>query len=59
MEIVRRGYERYAAGDYEGVSALFAPDAELAGDGGLGIADTAATTRRGPEGFLRATEEAL
>jgi SnoaL-like domain len=34
-------------------------DAELADTGGLGFADTAAGTRHGPEGFLRATEEVL
>jgi hypothetical protein len=59
VEIVRRGYELYAAGDLEGVTALFAPDAELADTGGLGLADTAAGTRHGPKGFLRATEEVL
>ena len=59
VEIVRRGYELYAAGDLEGVAGLFAEDAELADAGGLGVADTAAGTRYGPEGFLRATEEAV
>jgi ketosteroid isomerase-like protein len=56
---VRRGYELYAAGDLEGVAALFATEAEVADAGGLGVAGTAAGTRRGPEGFLRANEEAL
>jgi uncharacterized protein len=59
VEIVRRGYELYEAGDLEGVTALFAADAELADAGGLGVAGTATGTRRGPEGFLRATEEAV
>jgi ketosteroid isomerase-like protein len=59
VEIVRRGYELYAAGDLDGVAALFSADAELAGAGGLGVAGTAAGTRYGPEGFLRATEEAV
>jgi uncharacterized protein len=59
VEIVRRGYELYAAGDLERVSSLFSDDAELADGGGLGLEGTAAGTRRGPEGFLRATEEAL
>jgi ketosteroid isomerase-like protein len=59
VEVVRRGYELYGAGDLAGVSAVFAPDAELADTGGLGLADTAAGTRHGPEGFLRATEEVL
>jgi ketosteroid isomerase-like protein len=59
VEIVRRGYELYAAGDLEGVAALFATDAELADAGGLGVAGTAAGTRQGPEGFLRANEEVL
>jgi ketosteroid isomerase-like protein len=59
VEIVRRGYELYAAGDLEGVAALFSADAELADAGGLGVAGTAAGTRQGPEGFLRANEEVL
>jgi len=59
VEIVCRGYELYAAGDLEGVASLFADDAELADGGGLGVADTAAGTRYGPEGFLRSSEEAL
>jgi uncharacterized protein len=59
VEIVRLGYELFAAGDLEGVSALFASGAELADSGGLGLADTAAGTWRGPAGFLRSTNEAL
>ena len=59
VEIVRRGYELYAAGDLEGVASLFAEEAELADAGGLGVVGTAAGTRHGPEGFLRATEEAV
>ena len=59
VESVRRGYELYAAGDLEGVASLFADDAELADAGGLGVAGTAAGVRYGPEGFLRANEEAL
>jgi ketosteroid isomerase-like protein len=59
VEIVRRGYELFAAGDLEGVTALFSAEADLADAGGLGVAGTAAGTRRGPEGFLRATEEVL
>jgi ketosteroid isomerase-like protein len=59
VEIVRRGYALYEAGDLEGVAALFSDDAELAGAGGLGIAGTGAGTRYGPEGFVRGTEEAL
>lgn len=59
MEIVRRGYELYAAGDLEGVAALFSTDAEVADAGGLGVADTAVGTRHGPEGFLRNAEEVL
>ena len=58
-EIVRRGYALYESGDLEGLLALFDSDAELADAGGLGISGTAAGTRRGPEGFLRANEEAL
>jgi ketosteroid isomerase-like protein len=59
VEIVRRGYEQYAAGDLEGVARLFSDEAELADAGGLGLARTAAGTRYGPEGFLRASAEAL
>ena len=59
MAIVRRGYELYVAGDLEGVAALFSTNAELADAGGLGVAGTAAGTRHGPEGFLRANEEVL
>ena len=58
VEIVRRGYERYAAGDFEAVADLIADEATLPDAGGLGIADSAAGSRFGPEGFLRATEEA-
>jgi ketosteroid isomerase-like protein len=57
VEIVRRGYELYAAGDIEGAAALFSPEAEVADAGGLGVVDTAVGSRSGPEGFLRATEE--
>ena len=59
VEIVRSGYELFAAGDLEGVAALFSTNAELADAGGLGIAGTAVGTRQGPEGFLRATAEVL
>jgi uncharacterized protein len=59
VELVRDGYERFAAGDVEGIADLIAEDAELAGAGGLGIAGTAAETHYGPEGFVRAAEEAL
>ena len=59
VAIVRRGYELFAANDLEGASALFSADAEVADEGGLGVADTAPGTRYGPEGFLRASEEAL
>jgi ketosteroid isomerase-like protein len=59
VEIVRRGYELYEAGDLEGVAGLFSDDAELPDAGGLGVAGTAAGVRYGPEGFLRATEEVL
>ena len=59
VDIVRRGYELFAAGDLEALMGLISPDAELADAGGLGVTGTAAGTRRGPEGFLRATEEVL
>ena len=59
VDIVRRGYELYAAGDLEGVSGMFSTDAEVADSGGLGLAGTAAGTLHGPEGFLRAANESL
>jgi ketosteroid isomerase-like protein len=59
VEIVRRGYELYAAGELEDVAGLIADDAELADAGGLGVAGTAVGTRHGPEGFLRASEEVM
>jgi ketosteroid isomerase-like protein len=57
-EIVRRGYELFAAGDLDGVVALFADEAEMPGGGGLGIEGTMGI-RHGPEGMLRAMQEAL
>jgi ketosteroid isomerase-like protein len=59
VETVRRGYELYAAGEIGAVADLTADDAELAGAGGLGVEGTAAGTRRGPRGFVQASEEAL
>jgi ketosteroid isomerase-like protein len=59
VEVVRRGYELFAAGDLAGASALFSADAEVGDAGGLGVAGTTAGTRHGAEGFLRSTEEAL
>jgi ketosteroid isomerase-like protein len=40
VEIVRRGYGLYAAGDLESVAELFWEEAELADAGGLGVAGT-------------------
>jgi ketosteroid isomerase-like protein len=59
VEIVRRGYAMYESGDVQGAARLFSEEAELADTGGLGIAGTAAGTRYGPEGFLRANQEVL
>jgi len=59
VETVRRGYELFAAGDFDGVAALFSADVELSDAGGLGIADTAPGIRTGPQGFLRGVEETL
>ena len=56
--MAHRAYERFAAGDVEGVSEIFAPDAEMADAGGLGI-ERGVGTVRGPEGFIRATEETV
>lgn len=57
VEIVRRGYELFAAGEYEELGKLIAPDAETPDTGGLGIEESASGTRKGPEGFLLAIEE--
>jgi uncharacterized protein len=59
VDVVRRGYELFAAGDVEGVARLFSDEAEMPGAGGLGLADTAPGTVYGPGGFLQATDEAL
>jgi ketosteroid isomerase-like protein len=59
VDTVRRGYERYAEGDLEGVAALFSDDAVVADGGGLGVAGTAAGTLHGPEGFFQSASEAL
>ena len=59
VESVRRGYALFAAGDFEAAAALMSDDAELTEAGGLGVTGSAAGTRRGPQGFLRSTEEAL
>ena len=58
MGIVRRGYELYAAGDLEGVAALFSDEAEVSDTAGLGTSELSPGTRRGPDGFVRVIEEA-
>jgi ketosteroid isomerase-like protein len=58
VEVVRRGYERFAEGDFEGVADLIADEAALPDAGGLGVADSAAGSRFGRQGFLRGAEEA-
>ena len=59
VEIIRRGYALFAAGDFEAVAALLSDDVEVTDAGGLGVTGSAAGTRHGPEGFLRSTQEAL
>jgi uncharacterized protein len=59
VEIVRRGYELFAEGDLASVAALLSADVEVADAGGLGAMGTATGTRRGPEAFVRASQEAL
>jgi uncharacterized protein len=59
VETVRLGYVHYAEGNLEGVTALFSEGVVLADGGGLGVADSAAGTLRGPEGFLRSARESL
>jgi uncharacterized protein len=58
VEIVRRGYELFAAGDLQGVADLFAPEAEMPAAGGLGVEGTMGVNR-GPEGMLAAMQEGL
>src|SRR5688500_13118291 len=55
VEIARRGYELFAGGDLDGVAQLFATEAEVYGDGGLGL--DSGGSRQGPAGFIRAVEE--
>ena len=59
VEIIRRGYALFAAGDFEAVTALLSDDVEVTDAGGLAVTGSAAGTRHGPEGFLRSTQEAL
>jgi uncharacterized protein len=59
VEIVRRGYELFAEGNLEVVKDLISDEAELPDGGGLGVGDTAAGTRRGPDGFLQGSQDAL
>jgi uncharacterized protein len=57
VELVRQGYELFAAGEYEAVAALMAPEAEVGDSGGLALPGSAAGSREGPDGFLRSAEE--
>jgi uncharacterized protein len=57
LDLVRQGYELFAAGNYEAVAALMAPAAEVADSGGLALPGSAAGSRQGPEGFLRSAQE--
>ena len=59
VEIVRRGYELFSEGNFEAVTELISDEAELPDGGGLGLDDTAAGTRRGPDGFLQGSQDAL
>ena len=59
VEIVRRGYELFSQGDLEGVTDLIADEAELPDGGGLGLGDSTAGTRRGRDGFLQGSQDAL
>jgi uncharacterized protein len=58
VEIIRRGYELYTAGDLEAVAALFSDDAVVSDTAGLGTTELSPGTRRGPQGFVRVIEEA-
>ena len=59
VEIIRRGYALFAAGDFQAVTALLSDDIEVTDSAGLGVTGSAAGIRYGHEGFLRSTEEAL
>jgi ketosteroid isomerase-like protein len=59
LETVRRGYALFAAGDLEGVAALFCSEADLARAGGLGLEDSGGERRSGPDGFISASRELL
>jgi ketosteroid isomerase-like protein len=59
VEIVRRGYELFSEGNLEAVTDLISDEAELPDGGGLGLGDTAAGTRRGRDGFLQGSQDAL
>jgi ketosteroid isomerase-like protein len=59
VAMAKRGYALFAAGDLEGVAALFCTHADLARAGGLGLEDSGGERRQGPEGFLSATREVL
>ena len=59
VEIVRRGYDLFSQGDFEGVTDLISDDAELPDGGGLGLGDSAAGARRGPDGFIQGSQDAL
>ena len=59
LEVVRRAYERFAAGDVEGVSRLHRRRRRAGGLRRTRVTGTTAGTRQGPEGFLRAVEDAL
>ena len=59
VELVRQGYELFAAGEYEAVAALMAPEAEVGDSGGLALPGSAAGSREGPDGFLRSAGTVL
>jgi uncharacterized protein len=59
VEVVRRGYKLFSEGNLESVTDLISDEAELPDGGGLGVGDTAAGTRRGPNGFLQGAQDAL
>jgi ketosteroid isomerase-like protein len=58
VDLVRRGYELFAAGDLQGVADLFAPEAQMPAAGGLGVEGTMGVYR-GPEGMLAAMREGI
>ena len=51
VEIIRRGYALFAAGDFEAVAALLSDDVEVTDAGGLGVTAQPRAPATGPRDF--------